>query len=164
MFYKLITMTAACLLIGAGPVFADNADEPLKMSLQAQTVTVSEDGKETFGAADAVLPGAIIEYRLTYENVSDAVLDGFVIKGKIPEVTVFIDDTAQSNSEAIFEARIEDIGWTLLPAMRYVPDETGVMHGVRVPPEDYAEVRWRLIEPLEPGAKVEKRYRVAVND
>lgn len=162
MLKHLLTATSVLLLMGVMQAHADSA--PLKAELEARTIIVDETGTEKYSPAEAVSPGSLIEYTMRYENVSDTSLDEFVINGEIPSMTEFIAESDETNGQALFEVHVADIGWSEIPVMRYLPDETGVLRSIIVAPEEYDGLRWRMTEPLVSGQVIEAHYRVKVDN
>lgn len=162
MLKQLLTVTSLLVLMGLSQAHAES--DALKVELEAHTIIIDETGAEQMAPAKAVSPGSLIEYRMRYENVSETDLGDFVINGEIPSMTEFIAESEQANGQALFEVHVEDIGWSEIPVMRYLPDETGVLRAVIVAPEDYNGLRWRLSEPLRAGQVVEAHYRVKVDN
>ena len=161
MFKKLLSASAVISLTMSGLAVAES--DPLKMDLSAQIVTLDVNGEEVFEPANSVAPGSTIEYRIQYENISDDPLEHFVVNGRIPNVTAFIADSAELDTSATFQARVEGIGWADVPVIRYLQDETGVLRAVTVSEDEYTGLRWKLAQPLGPGDEIEARYRVIVD-
>ena len=154
----------ALALFGATLVSVANADtEPVLSELKAFEVVSDEEGNENFSPAERVDPGAVIEYQLTYTNTSDESLSRFVVNGRIPQASEYLMHSADVGQKSIFEARTDDIEWSIPPLRRMVADEAGILRPETVPPKEYAGIRWRLNSPLAAGEEVVARYRVRVD-
>jgi len=147
---------------GAGAAYADSV-ESVTGQLDAYEVTYNEAGEEALTTAERITPGGTIEYHLSYVNNSDAPLSGFTINGRVPHSAYYLSNSAQVVGDAIFQARTTDIDWQAPPLIRMVQDEAGILRPETVPPQDYAEIRWQLTEPVAAGDEVEARYRVRIN-
>ena len=132
-------------------------------TMEAYLVSHTASGEEQFSPAKRVIPGGIIEYRVTYKNESKAALSQFVINGKVPANTVFVDGQSRTTVTAVLEADVAELGWVSLPAFRDVTRDDGSVQRIRVAPNEYGAVRWRLKNSINPGRKVMAVYRVRVN-
>ncbi|MEE9329754.1 MAG: hypothetical protein V3V30_06410 [Parvularculaceae bacterium] len=132
-------------------------------TMEAYLVSRSASGQEQFSPAKRVTPGGVIEYRVTYKNETQKSLSEFVINGKVPTNTVFVDDQSRTTQGAVLEADVAELGWVSLPAFRDVKRDDGSVQRVRVAPNEYGAVRWRLKKAIDPGSQVTAIYRVSVN-
>jgi uncharacterized repeat protein (TIGR01451 family) len=166
MFRTVLTAVSALslsFLAATAPAHAQAADaSPLKSELAAFTVSVDSEGREAREPADRVIPGGLIEYELSYENVGGSDLSGLVINGQIPDSTVFVNETASASAPATFEVLVGDLGWVAYPPVRYVESDAGTLVAEPVGPEEFQSVRWVLADSLQPGERVEARYRTRV--
>ena len=151
------------LLVGAG-AYAQ-ADAPaVEAALVAFALEADGNRSETpLNTDDGVLPGQVLEYELSYKNVSDEALSDFVVLGDVPDETVFESAGAFEQYDAVFEVEVPGIGWSMLPVIRYVPDEHGVLIEQAVPSEEFEALRWRLLEPVFPGEEISISYRIKIN-
>ncbi len=156
----MAALTAACMA-SLTPALAD--DGPLTSALSVFQVLETGTSPATFRPADTVAPGGILEYRLDYENVSQAPLADLVIQAVIPHNTEFIEVSQSVDRPAVFEAKVEGLEWSTLPVTRYEADENGVLQAVEIPAEEYVAVRWRVAEPLAAGESTRAVYRVRVD-
>ena len=72
------TMLAALLTLALMPVAYAAPDQPLSSRMDVYRIEVDADGRETTETAEEILPGELLEYRLSYENVSDAPLRALI--------------------------------------------------------------------------------------
>ncbi len=124
-----------------------------------------KSGKEVLIPAEGVSPGDTIEYTLAYQNQEEThPLKGIVIATPIPNETVWVMNSAKTETPSGFEASI-DGGVTykkppiLVPAKG--PDGEEIIM-VEAPAEAYTHLRWILSKPLGPGEEATVRYRVVV--
>ena len=157
-------MVAGLSLMFASMAAAQEPETVVESNIAAYTITLDKDGREIRQSADQIVPGGVIEYTLTYKNVSDEALSDFVILGKVPDATDYHSAQAVKQAQAVFEVSVRDIGWVTPPVMRYEDDGTGVLRPVEVPEEEFEALRWRLAEPITPGEEVSATYRIRVED
>ena len=157
----LAVMIFVSFMLAGTPAVAASGD--VVGTMEAYLVLRSASGQEQFSSAKRVIPGGIIEYRVTYKNESKAPLSQFVINGKIPTNTVFVDDKNRTTQSAVLEADVAELGWVSLPAFRDVTRDDGSVQHIRVAPNEYGAVRWRLKNSINPGREVMAVYRVRVN-
>lgn len=135
---------------------------PLVSQMDAYLIEINKEGKEVRKPADTVYPKDKIEYELTYTNVSDDQLNGLVITGPIPENTVYIGSTNNSDVDAQFVVSV-DGGKTFEsePVKREVMKD-GKKVEVIIPPEKYTAVRWIPKVPINAQEKQIFTYRIEV--
>ena len=146
---------------------AQEQTQPLAVTLESFLVTTVtlDDGstEERFSSAETAEPGAVLEYRLNVENVGDATLpEGLALTGPVPaEVRYVPSATPAEGARLQFSA---DGGATFSepPVMVTVTNEEGEEEEVVADPSQYSAVRWLLLTPLAPEAKLDFRYRVTV--
>jgi uncharacterized repeat protein (TIGR01451 family) len=143
-------------------------DSPLQIELNAFLVTEvsteSGDTTERFSLVQEVVPGNIIEYRLTLTHTGENTLPaGVSVRGPIPDNTTYLADSASQSGLAALTFSI-DGGETFAsaPITRTETDENGNDVVVTVPPSEYDVTRWTLNDPLEPGQVLTFIYRVEV--
>lgn len=161
---KLCCLTLSLGLGVTGAAYAQEAPAKVESEIAAYTITLDEEGKEQRALADVVSPGGIIEYEMTYRNVSDEPLGDFIIQGGVPDATYYHSAEQLDALRATFEVSVADLGWATPPIMRYVDDGTGVLRPVEVPEEEYQVLRWRLKQPITPGEEVSATYRIKVEN
>ena len=160
---KPIAISAALGLFMAGASQAQADDVPVESMLTAFEVTMDETGTEHLGAASEILPGGVIEYHLEHVNHTDTPLGAFIIEGNVPDAAAYIVNSQSAEAASIFEARAAGTDWSIPPLVRYIEDEAGVMRPETIPASEYAAIRWRLNDPLEPEARIETVYRVRID-
>ncbi len=158
---RTLFASAAALVFSAIALQAQADNNAVESRLEVATVVEASEG-ETLEPARTITPGAVLQYSLDYTNRSETGLDGFTIVGPIPENTTFLLETERADRRSVFEAKVEGLDWAQPPITRYETDGDGVVHSVIVPASEYAAVRWRLAEPLEPGGSASAAYRVRV--
>jgi uncharacterized repeat protein (TIGR01451 family) len=155
----LLTVFAGAVVSLSGlapPASAQGAAEALVVT--ALNVTAQEMGRAS--TQSVVLPGDVLEYRLTFTNVRDGEALGVVFTDPIPERTVYLIGTAQADrSDVAVEFSIDGgESWSSSP-MVYV-EEGGESVLRPAPAEAYTTIRWTLTDPVAPGARVTAAFRV----
>ena len=161
-YYRIVLALLAAAFFPFGA--AQAASGEVSSSLEAFLVVPGKDGQEKFEPAKRVSPGETIEYRIAYENGTEGPLSEFVINGRVPENTLFVEGRDKTSHTATLEAMVADLGWVRVPAFREVTAEDGTRQRVRVGAHEYSAVRWRFNEAMPPGARFEATYRVTVNN
>ena len=140
------------------------SDEPLLTSkMDAFLVTLNEDGEEKIVLTDKAQPNDIIEYRLTYDNVSTQPLSELEITGPIPMNTNYIGNSGFTKASSNFLVSI-DGGNTFEPepVKRMVTDKNGKDVEIIISPEKYTAVKWVLISSINPQEEKVFTYRIKV--
>lgn len=154
---------AASIIAGGIALANTQSKSPLQNSMAAYVVSVDAKGKETLQAATEVEPGQTVEYKLTYQNVSDKALKGLVVTGPVPAATHYIAKSARAQAKANLEVSI-DGGKTFEkePVKRIVTNEAGKKVETIIPPEKYTHLRWIMQEPLAANTTKQFAYRSLV--
>lgn len=142
-------------------------DGPLQSLLDVYRVEIQEleDGsaEEVLVAAEEAAPGETLEYVLTYRNVGDQALRGFVIKNAVPENTDYLADSNTANIGSDFLVSIDyGVTWESVPVTRVVTDSDGNEQTITIPAEQYTNISWKVNEDLSPEQGFELRYRVVI--
>lgn len=159
-----VLLATSLVMGGLALATAKENNQPLQSTMQAFVITADKAGKETAKPAKEVEPGQVVEYRLTYKNVSNKPLSGITVTGPVPNATDYMAKTASSADNADFQVSI-DGGKTFEsePVKRVVTDEQGKKIEKVIPPSEYSHVRWTLKQSLEAGATQTFTYRSVVN-
>lgn len=152
---KIITMLLPVLAI-AGTAYAD--DGPLKSEMQALLVTVDADGSETLKVKDEVVPGDVLEYKLSYENTGEKALNGLIVSVPVPHDTTYIGMSAKTETPGIFEVSVDDgLTWQAPPVYKETIDGKEL-----VAESEYDFVRWQPDVAINSGETWGFQYRVKV--
>ncbi len=113
--------------------------------------------------ADAVSPGDVVEYVLTYANQGDAPATNANIDDAIPKGTTYVANSAAGEgAEIAFSA---DGGRTFAPAVKLTYEyrlPSGAVEKRVATPAEYTHVRWTL-KQVPVGATGKVSFRVRVN-
>lgn len=137
---------------------------PIAVVLSQFKLSQDASGAPKLVAANAVVPGDVMEYHATYSNQSKAAVS-VIATLPVPEALEYIaySATAQSanNSPIAHTVALKDSRFAPEPLMRNLalPDGGSISHAV--PTSEYRFVRWNL-ENMEPGTSVEVSLRAKV--
>ncbi len=119
-----------------------------------------EDGRSKLEwvAAQSIIPGDRVGYRIRFENTGKDPADNIVLNNPVPENTIYIDGSARgANSKIVYSVNGgQQFG---IPKQLFIEKE-----GIKVPAtaKDYTNIRWTLIAPLESGEQGSVQYVVQV--
>jgi len=162
---KINTLTsillAVSLSVSAGLALAQS--NPLTSKMDAYTIKIDKKGKETAIQSAEISPNQLIEYRLTYENVSKGALKGLRIVAPIPAGTSYKGKSNKTKVATTFMVSIDN-GKTFEkePVKRMVKDASGKMVEKIIPVSKYTHVRWLPTAAIKAGEKQLYNYRVQV--
>lgn len=156
---KGITIGFALTLL-ALPASAQVA-EPQALVITAENVTASEADR-----ADALkgvsIPGDVIEYRLTFTNLTEGPVSDVVLNDPIPEGLVFVPGSVTASTADLMVDYSIDAGlsWSENPVIEV--DVAGESVTRPAPADAYTHVRWTITGEVSPGAQVTARFRARV--
>lgn len=156
----IFAMVMALPLFGLSAAYAD---EPIQGAMEAFVVEVKGD-RETLTEAKEVEPNQLVEYHLTYTNISETKINGLTVVGPVPEGTSYVSDTANADVAAALLVSI-DGGKTFEtePVIRLETKESGEVVEKIVPPEEYTHLKWKAENAISPdGGTQFYTYRVRV--
>lgn len=159
---KLKLILAASCLAFSLPSAAQEASPPLQTELEAYLVQFDDAGKENLILATNADPGQIIEYQLSYHNVSDGDLSKVILNAGVPNSSEYLSHQNELSVVSTVEVKTADIAWAEPPLKRAVKNENGEVQFITVSPNEYSGVRWKLNSPLSAGEKVNTSYRVRI--
>jgi len=136
---------------------------PLVTSMEAFTISIGKDGKEIASKSFEAAPNQVIEYRVTYENISKGLLNGLNINAPIPAATTYKQGSNKTDIASAFMVSI-DGGKTFEsePVKRMVKGADGKMVEKIIPPSKYTHVSWKPTTGIKASEKQLYTYRVAV--
>jgi len=167
-FYRAINAIKACALVCVfqAPVFATVSAQVARAQVETKkrafALTHAANGELIRTPAARALPGQILEYELSYRNMSDVALDDFILVGELPIAAEYVSNAALNGPKAVFEVSVADMGWVLPPVVRYMDDGKGILRPVAIPEENFQALRWRLAESIAPGEEVSASYRIKI--
>lgn len=96
--------------------------------------------------------GQVVYYTLRITNPTPVLANNVVVSQRVPDNTTYMEDSAVGPGAQI-DFSI-DGGMTFAP-----PENLKLDDGTRATPERYTHIRWRLRNPLAPGAVALARFR-----
>jgi len=150
---------ALLLLICAGATSAQNANDVV-VTLKAQKVVRTSDGKEVLQVADRAMPGEVIQYDALYRNQGRTGVRNLQPTLPIPAGLEYLPDSA---NPAPSKASVDGKNFAPIPLMRQVALPDGKTKEEPIPTSEYRALRWDLGE-LDAGKNtlVSARARLAV--
>ena len=138
------------------------ANGPLQLDMMGKLVTEAsaKDGKPVEKLVDLperVLPGNVIEYTISAQNLKDGILKDVDIVGRIPEGTGYLQESA--SEPPLFSI---DGGKTFMPEpVTYTVAEDGKEIEKIATTDMYTNIKW-VVEIMKPTDLPAFTYRVAV--
>jgi len=131
----------------------------LAITLTAQKVVVTAEGKEMLVAADKAFPGDIIEYTGVFKNTTAKDIGNLKPVIPIPVGMTYIGGSAKPKPD---EASLEGKNYAPYPLKRKVKLADGKEEEQAVPWSDYRSVRWNTGD-LKAGETVILSLRARLN-
>ncbi|MGX8881923.1 hypothetical protein ACWWD9_01775 [Methylovorus sp. SPW-M1] len=152
----VLCMLSAQVSFAEAPVSAATASQQaVTVNLIQNKVIKDEKGVEKRIDASSVKPNDVIEYRVTYKNVTDKPVKGLIANLPIPDGLEYLASSAKPSRNAVVAA--EDAKYSREPLVKKLPNGTTE----QLPYNEYRHVRWD-IGTLAPGASVEVVARAKV--
>ena len=153
-FGRLLLLGLLC----AGVTHAQNANDVV-VTLKAQKVVRTSDGKEVLKVADRAMPGEVIQYDALYRNQGRTGVRNLQPTLPIPAGLEYLPDSAKP---APTKASVDGKNFAPIPLMRQVVLPDGTTKEELVPTSHYRALRWELGD-LDSGGKalVSARARLA---
>lgn len=139
----------------------------LNLSAQKKLVELDETGKEkvTWQALQdqaVVQPGDVLRYTVNSENTSERPAENLVITQPIPQRTIYILQSANSNNGATITYSIDNANTFVENPTIQVTLPDGTMETRPAPAEAYTHIRWDFSKPLDPATAASASYEVTV--
>jgi uncharacterized repeat protein (TIGR01451 family) len=156
--WKVLTLLTAVMLVARLAAAADEA-VPVETELVAEVregVDIAR-GREVyrFVPATTLAQGQVIYYTLRIRNPEPVFATNVTVIQRIPVNTAYVARSAAGPAAEISFSI--DGGQTFAPAERFAVVADGKTQNL--PPERYTHIRWRLRNPLAPGAVALARFR-----
>ena len=129
--------------------------------VQMEEVSVGDDGERQTRliAADTVVPGDVVIYTTTVENISDESAQNVVVNNPVPEHLSYVAGSAFAPGMVI-EFSV-DGGATYAPAEELTVDEDGQTRAATA--DDFTHIRFVMQGELAAGAQGIARFRARLN-
>lgn len=134
---------------------------PQALTITAMNVT-AQDANRDDSDTGVSMPGDVIEYRLAFTNHTDGAVSDVVLVDPIPAGLVFLPGTVTASREDLrIEYSIDDgASWSESPVVDV--DVEGETVTRPAPADAYTHVRWTVTGSVNPGARVDARFRARV--
>jgi uncharacterized repeat protein (TIGR01451 family) len=144
-----------------GSALAQGAGEKQPLVITAQILPAAREGDEQAARGDreAMLPGDVVVYRLTFTNTTDVPVRNVEFKDPVPAGLRYVAGSAAADREDVTIAYSIDGGrtYSAQPMIELVVDGERVMRPA--PPEMYTHIRWLVAGWVQPGAQVTAEFR-----
>jgi uncharacterized repeat protein (TIGR01451 family) len=129
--------------------------------VQKEDVSVGDDGQRQtrLAAADTVVPGDVVVYTTTVENISDEGAENVVVINPVPEHLSYVSDSAFGPGMLI-EFSV-DGGVNYGPADALTVDEEGETRAATA--DDFTHIRFVMQGDLAVGAQGIARFKARLN-
>jgi uncharacterized repeat protein (TIGR01451 family) len=143
----------------AAPLSAQAGEGERALRITATNVTAEAAGRDA--AAEAILPGDVVEYRLTFTNLQEVAVQDVVFENPLTNGLVLVLGTAEADREGVRIDYSIDGGttWSSAPEVEVVEGGTSVRRPA--PAAAYTHVRWTITDPVAPGDRVVARFRAS---
>lgn len=126
-----------------------------------QVITTNKKGEKKLDYIEPSLaiPGDVMFYITTFENISQETADDIVIKNAIPNNSNYRTGSAKGKNTAITFSvdKAKSYG---RPEKLFVIDKAGKKWTAR--PEDYTDIRWIYKKPLVAGEKATVTFKTII--
>ena len=155
---RLIAYALLLCPLLTGHAFAQNSSD-VRVTLKAQKVLKSKEGKEILQAADRAFPGEVIQYDAAYQNQGKRGVHNLQPTLPIPAGLEYLPSVT---TPAPAQASLDGKNFEAIPLMRSVATPAGVKQEP-VPYSEYRALRWEIGD-LDSGktALVSARARLAL--
>ena len=102
--------------------------------------------------ASRLSQGQVVYYTVRISNPTPVFANNVVVSQRVPANTIYMERSAVGPAA--------DIDFSIDGGITYArPEELKLDDGTRAPPERYTHIRWRLRNPLAPGAVALARFQ-----
>ena len=141
--------------------FAEDGKIILTNKVFKQVIKKDEDGKTTYDYVEpgTALPGDVMMYVISFENIGDQPAEGIVINDPVPNNSKYrVGSAAGKNTTTSFS--IDDGKTYGNPEDLVVKDANGKEWKAK--PESYTHIRWVYNKSLAPGEKGEVSFKTQI--
>lgn len=155
---KFVYAAIACAFVSQA--FAQEGCIELKTVAQVEKEVVNDQGEKSTELVEAgrVVPGTVVVWTVTAQNVCKQPSDGVTINNAVPEHMTLVPNSAIGpGSDITFSLD----GKQFAPAGQLTVAENGATRPARA--EEIKHIRWQLKASLQPGASAFGRFRAVLN-
>lgn len=157
LFFSLMIFTS----LFSTNVFSQDGKIVLTNKVLKQVIKKDKKGNITYDyiVPGTALPGDVMMYTITFENIGNEPATGIVINDPIPNNSKYrVDSATGKNTKITFSI---DGGKSFgIPDDLVVKDKNGKEWKAK--PETYTHIRWVYKKPLAPGSKGEVTFKTQV--
>jgi uncharacterized repeat protein (TIGR01451 family) len=156
-------LSAAAVVLLSPSAFAQETEQPQALVITASNQMAGDAAHQEMarqgGDANALLPGDVVLYRLTFTNITDVQVRNVDFKDPLPAGLHFVGGSATADREDVAITYSIDGGQTYLeqPMIEEVIDGERVVRPA--PPEMYTHVRWLVSGWVQPGSQVTAEFK-----
>jgi len=157
LFFSMMILTA----MFSNNVFAEDGKIVLSNKVLKQVIKKDKHGKTTYDFVEpkTAIPGDVMVYTITFENIGDQAADGIVINDPVPNNSKYRMGSAVGKNTTISFSI--DAGKNFgNPEDLVVKDKNGKEWTAK--PESYTHIRWVYNKPLAPGEKAEVSFKTQI--
>jgi uncharacterized repeat protein (TIGR01451 family) len=132
----------------------------LKSVAEVEQEVVDAQGQKSVKLVPAttVVPGTVVTWTVTADNICKKPSDNVTINNAIPEHMTYVANSATGQGAAISYSLD---GKTFGPADQLTVQESGATRKARA--DEYKHIRWVFRSALAPGAQAVARFRAVLN-
>jgi len=159
--FKLFFSMTILISLFSGNVFAEEGSIVLTNNVFKQVIKKDKDGNTTYDyiKPGTALPGDVMMYVITFENIGNDPAEGIVINDPVPNNSKYRMSSATGKNTTITYS-IDDGKNFGNPEDLVVKDKDGKKWTAK--PESYTHIRWVYNKPLEPGEKGEVSFKTKI--
>ena len=156
-------LTAAAIVLLSPSAFAQESEQPQALVITAYNQMAGDANHQEMarqgGDANALIPGDVVLYRLTFTNITDVPVRNVEFKDPLPPDLRFVGGSATADREDVVITYSIDGGQIYVeqPMIEEVVDGERVVRPA--PPEMYTHVRWLVSGWVQPGAQVTAEFK-----
>lgn len=159
--FKLFSAALVFSLLLSANAFAENGKIILTNKVFKQVIKTDKEGNVTYDYVEpgTALPGDVMMYTITFENIGDSPAQGIVINNPVPNNSEYrVGSATGRNTEIVFSI---DGGKNFgNPEELVVKDKNGKQWTAK--PESYTHIRWIYKQPLAAGEKGEVSFKTKI--
>ncbi len=159
--FKLFSASLILSLLFSVNAFAENGKIMLTNKVFKQVINTDKQGNTTYDyiGPGTALPGDVMMYTITFQNIGDSPAEGIVINNPVPNNSEYrVGSAMGKNTEIVFSI---DGGKNFgNPEELVVKDKNGKQWTAK--PESYTHIRWVYNRPLPPGEKGEVSFKTKI--
>lgn len=141
--------------------YAEEGTIRLSNNAYKQVITKDKDGNKKIDYVEPkiAVPGDVIFYSTTFENIGNDFAENIVINNPIPNNSKYREGSAEGKDTKI-EFSIDGGKTFGLPEKLIVKDKSGKTWTAK--PEDYTDIRWIYQKPLAPADKGSVSFKTMI--